>query len=130
MIVIFPQPPDKIPRAEKNWADNYQVQRALNYRDNKVEKTWLKSNDIYKNNQSLKGTVQKQKSTIKDLTHQMHVDAKSNRTAAVQAEDAHQAALADLSEEFASEIDEAYAVDNTKIEKNMEAESCRILADR
>ena len=31
-----PQPPAKIPRADKNWADNYQVQRALNYCDNKV----------------------------------------------------------------------------------------------
>ena len=83
-----------------------------------------------KNNQSLKGTVQKQKSTINDLTHQMHVDAKANRTAAVQAEDAHQAALADLSEEFASEIDEAYAVANTKTKKNLEAESFRIISDR
>ena len=95
--ISVPQPPAKIPRVDKNWADNYQVQRALNYRDNKVAKLWLKSNDISKKNQSLKGTVQKQKSTIKDLTHQMHVDAKANRTAAVQAEDAHQSALADLS---------------------------------
>ena len=90
----------------------------------------MKSNDLSKKNQSLKGTVQKQKSTIKDLTHHMHVDAKANRTAAVQAEDAHQADLAALSEEFASEIDEAYAVANTDIEKKLEAESCRILADR
>ena len=75
--------------------------------------------------------MQKQKSTVKDLNHQMHVDAKSNRTAAVQAEDAHQAALADLSEEFASKIDEACAVSNTETEKkNQKAESCRILADR
>ena len=58
-----------------------------------------------------------QKSTIKDLTHQMHVDAKANRTAAVQAEDAHQDALAALSEDFASEIDEAYAVAKTETEK-------------
>ena len=70
-----------------------------------------------KNNKSLKGTVHDQKSTIKDLTHQMHVDAKSNCTAAVQAKDAHQADLAALSEEFASEIDEAYAVANTETEK-------------
>ena len=62
--------------------------------------------------------MQKQKSTIKDLTHQMHVDAKANRTAAMQARDAHQAALEALSEEFASEIDEAYAVANTETEKN------------
>ena len=60
----------------------------------------------------------------------MHVDAKANRTAAVQAEDAHQAALASLSEVFASKIDEAYAVANTETEKYMEAESYRILADR
>ena len=60
----------------------------------------------------------------------MHVDAKSNRTAAVQAEYAHQDALAALSEEFASEIDEAYAVANTETEKKLEAESCRILAHR
>ena len=60
----------------------------------------------------------------------MHVDAKANRITAVQAEDAHQAALAALSEEFASEIDEAYAVANTQTEKKLEAESCRILADR
>ena len=60
----------------------------------------------------------------------MNVDSKANRTAAVQAEDAHQAALAALSEEFASERDEVYAVANTETEKNMEAESCRILADR
>ena len=60
----------------------------------------------------------------------MHVDAKSNRTAAVQAEYAHQATLAALSEDFASEIEDAYAVANTETEKNLEAESCRILADR
>ena len=127
--ISVPQPPAKIPRDDKNWADNYQVQRALNYRDNKVAKLWLKSNDLSKKNQSLEGTVHKQKSTIKDLTHQMHVDSKSNRTASLHAEDAHQAALAGLSEEFASEIDEAYAVANTETEKKTEAESCRILAD-
>ena len=44
----------------------------------------------------------------------MHVDAKSNRIAAVKAEDAHQADLEDISEEFASKIDEAYAVANTE----------------
>ena len=60
----------------------------------------------------------------------MHVDAKANRTTAVQAEDAHQDALAALSEEFASKIEKAYAVDNTETEKKLEAESCRILADR
>ena len=60
----------------------------------------------------------------------MHVDAKANCTAAVQTEDAHQAALAALSEEFASEIDEAYAIANTETEKNLEAESFRIIADR
>ena len=60
----------------------------------------------------------------------MHVDTKSNRTAAVQVEDAHQAALAALSEDFSSEIEEAYAVANTETEKKLEAESCRILADR
>ena len=57
------------------------------------------------------------KSTIKDLTHQMHVYAKANRTAAVKAEDAHQATLEALSEEFASKIEEAYAVANTETEK-------------
>ena len=128
--ISVPQPPDKIPRVDKNWADNYQVQRALNYRYNKVAKLWLKSNDISKKNQSLKGRVQNKKSTIKDLTHQMHVDAKANRTAVVQADDAHQASLAALSEEFASKIDESYAIANTETEKNLEAESCRILADR
>ena len=61
--------------------------------------------------------MHEQKSTIKDLTHQMHVDAKSNRTAAIQTEDEHQAYLAALSEEFASEIEEAYAVANTETEK-------------
>ena len=128
--ISFSQPLAEIPWADKNWADNYQVQRALNYRDNKVAKLWLKSNDLSKKNQSLKGTVHKQKYTIKDLTHQMNVDEKANRTAAVQAEDVHQAALAALSEECASEIDEAYAVANTETEKNLDAESCRILADR
>ena len=78
----------------------------------------MKSNDIYKKNEYLKGTVHEQKSTINDLTHQMHVDAKSNRTAKVQAEDSHQAALADLAEEFSSEIEEAYAVANIETEKN------------
>ena len=78
-----PQPPAKIPRADKNWADNYQVQRALNYRDNKISKLLLKSNDLSKKNESLKCTLHEQKSTIKDLTHQMHVDAKYNRTATV-----------------------------------------------
>ena len=111
--ISVPQPPDKIPRANKNWADNYQVQRSLNYRDNKVAKLLFKSYDLSKKNESLKDTVHKKKSTIKDLTHQMHVDAKSNRTAAVRAWDAHQAALADISEEFASEIEQAYAVANT-----------------
>ena len=53
-----------------------------------------------------------------NLTHQMHVDAKSNRTSAVQAEDAHQAALTALSEEFSSDIDEAYAIANTETEKS------------
>ena len=81
----LPQPLAKITRADKNWADNYQVQRALNYRDNEVAKLLLKSNDLSKNNESLKGSVHDKKSTIKDLTHQMHVDAKSNHTAAVQA---------------------------------------------
>ena len=114
-----PQPPAKIPRADKNWADNYQVQRALNYCDNKVAKLLLKSNDLSKKNESLKGTMHKQKSTIKDLTHQMHVDAKANHTAAVQAEDAHQADIADLSEEFASKIEEAYAIANTETEKKL-----------
>ena len=33
-----PQPPAKIPRSDKNWADNYHFQRALSYHDNKVEK--------------------------------------------------------------------------------------------
>ena len=60
----------------------------------------------------------------------MHVDAKANRAAAVQAEDAYQAALAVLSEEFASEIYEEYAVGNTETEKKLEAESCRIIAER
>ena len=68
--------------------------------------------------------------TIKDLTHQMHVDAKANRTAAVQAEDAHQDALAALVEEFWSKIEEAYAVANTETEKKLEAKSYHILADR
>ena len=77
-----------------------------------------------------KGTVHKQKSTIKDLTHKIHVDAKANRTAAVQAEDAPQASLAALEEEFSSKIEEAYAVANTETEKKLEAESCHILADR
>ena len=67
--ISVPQPPAKIPRENKNWADNYQVQRSMNYLDNKVAKLWLKSNVLSKKNQSLKGTVQKQKSTIKDLTH-------------------------------------------------------------
>ena len=35
--ISVPQPPAKIPRADKNWEDNYQVRRALNYRDKKVE---------------------------------------------------------------------------------------------
>ena len=90
----------------------------------------MKSNDISKNNESLKVTLHEQKSTIKDLTHQTHVDAKANRTAAVQAEDAHQAALDALEEEFASEIEEAYAVANTNTENKLEAESCQILAER
>ena len=60
----------------------------------------------------------------------MHVDTKSKRTAAVQAEDDHLAAIAALAEAFSSEIEEAYAVANTETEKNLEAESCRILADR
>ena len=60
----------------------------------------------------------------------MHVNAKANLTAAVQAEGAHQAALAFLAEYFASEIEEAYAVANTDTEKKLEAESCRILTDR
>ena len=68
--ISVPQPPYKIPRADKNWSDNYQVQRSLNYRDNKVAKLLLKSNDLSKKNESLKGTVHEQKSTIKDLTHQ------------------------------------------------------------
>ena len=103
---------------------------ALNYRDNKVAKLLLKSNDFSKKNESLKGTVHEQKSTVKDLTHQIHVDEKANCTAAVQAEDTHQATLAALSEEFASKIEEAYAVANTETETNLEAEGCRILADR
>ena len=102
--IPVPQPPAKIPRAYKNWADKYQVQRALNYRDKKVAKLFLKSNDLSKRNESLKGTVHEQKSTIKDITRQMHVHEKSNRTAAVQAEDAHQAAIAALAEDFAPEI--------------------------
>ena len=122
-----PQPPDNIPQANKNWADNYQVQRALNYFDNKFAKLLLKSNYLSKKNESLKGTVHEKKSAIKDLTHQMHVHAKANRTAAVQAEDAHQAALA---EEFASKIEEVYAVANTETENNLDTDSCRILADR
>ena len=32
------QPPAKIPWADNNWADNYQVQRALNYRDKNIFK--------------------------------------------------------------------------------------------
>ena len=112
-----PQPPSKIPRADENWSDNYQLQRALNYCDNKVAKLLLKSNDLSKKNESLKGTVHEQKYTIKDLTHKMHIDAKANRTAAVQAEDAHQATLAALSDDFASEIEDAYAVANTDTEK-------------
>ena len=131
-----PQPPAKISRADKNWSDNYQVQRALNYNENKVAKLLLKSNNLSKKNESLKGTVHEQKSTIKNLTHQMHVDAKANRTAAVQAEYSNKAALAalaaleDLAEDFASKIEEAYAIANTETEKKLEAESCRILADR
>ena len=58
----------------------------------------------------------------------MHVDAKYNHIAALQAEDAHQAALAALSEELAFEIEEAYAVANTETEKNLKAENCRILS--
>ena len=61
--------------------------------------------------------MHKQKSKTKYLTNHMHVDANVNCTAAVQAEDAHQAALAAPSEDFASEIDEAYAVANTETEK-------------
>ena len=90
----------------------------MNYCDNKVAKLLLKSNDFSKNNEFLKGTVHEQKSTIKDLTHKMHVYAKANRIAALQAEDAHQAALAALAEEFASETEETYAVVNTKTEKS------------
>ena len=101
-----------------NWADNYQVKRALNYRDKKIAKLLLKSNNLSKNNDSLKGTVHEQKPTIKDITHQMHVDAKANHTASVQAEDVHQADLAALAEYFESEIEEAYAVANTKTEKS------------
>ena len=48
----------------------------------------------------------------------MNVDAKDNLTPAVKAEDVHQSSLAALSEEFASEIEEAYAVSNTETEKN------------
>ena len=81
--ISVPQHPAKIPWADKNLADTYQVQSALNYCDNKVTKLLLKSNDLSKKNEFLKGTVHKQKSTLKDLTHQMHVDAKANRTAAV-----------------------------------------------
>ena len=91
-----PQPPAKIPQDNNIWANNYQFQRALNYRDNKVAKLLLKSNDLSKKNESLKCTVHEQKSTIKDITHQLHVDAKANRTAEVQAEDAHQADIATL----------------------------------
>ena len=39
---IFLQPPAKIPQADNSWADKYQVQRALNYRDNKVAKLLMK----------------------------------------------------------------------------------------
>ena len=46
--ISVPQPPANIPQADKNWADNHQVQRALNYRDNKVAKLLLKSNDLSK----------------------------------------------------------------------------------
>ena len=60
----------------------------------------------------------------------MYVNAKANCNAEVQAEDAHQAALAALSEEFASEIDEAYAVAKIETEKKLEAKSFCILADR
>ena len=56
--ISVPQSPAKIPRSDKNWADNYQFQRSLNYHDNKIAKLWLKSNDFSKKNQSLKGTVQ------------------------------------------------------------------------
>ena len=122
-----PQHPAKIPQAGKNWTDNYQVQRALNYRDNKVAKLLFESNDLSKKNEYLKGTVHEQKSTIKDLTHQMHIDAKSNCTAAVQAEDAHQADLAAIAEEFASEIEEAYVVANTDIEKSWRLRSAAFL---
>ena len=40
--ISVPQPPAKIPQANKSWANKYQVQRALNYRDNKVAKLLLK----------------------------------------------------------------------------------------
>ena len=95
-VNLVPQTPAKIPWADKNWADNYKFQRVLNYHDKKVAKLLLKSNYLSKKNESLKGTVQEQKSTIKDLTHHIHVDAKANRTAAVKSEDAQQAALAVL----------------------------------
>ena len=38
---IVPQPLANILQVDKNWADNYQVQRALNYHDNKVAKLFL-----------------------------------------------------------------------------------------
>ena len=121
--ISVPQHPAKIPWAEIFLADTYQVHSALNYCDNKVTKLLLKSNDPSKNMKSLKGSVHEQKSTMKDLTHQMHVDAKNNCIASLQAEDAHQAAFADFSEEFTSEIEEAYAVANTETEQELEAES-------
>ena len=62
-----PQPPAKIPQADKNWSDNYQVQRSLNYRDNKVAKLLLKSNDLSKKNESLKGTVHKKNPQLRIL---------------------------------------------------------------
>ena len=117
--ISVPQHPAKIPWADKNLADTYQVNSALNYCDNKVTKLLLKSNDPSKNIKSLKGSVHEQKSTMKDLTHQMHVDAKNNCTVLLQAEDAHQADLAALAEEFASKIEEAYAVSNTETEKSV-----------
>jgi hypothetical protein len=118
-------PPPKKQRPDDNW----RVARAVRSRDQTLQRMSSQKADLSNRIDSLQKSLANQKTAVKCLKHAQHVDAKEHRTASLNLEEAHKRAIANLLEEHAVTIDDAFAKADIETEKLLLLEQHRLEAE-
>jgi hypothetical protein len=118
-------PPPKKQRPDDNW----RVARAVRSRDQTLQRMSSEKGDLSNKIDSLQRSLAKQKTAVKCLKNRQHVDAKEHRTASLNLEEAHKRAIADLLEEHALAIDDAFIKADIKTKNLLLLEQQRLEAE-